>query len=171
MPSVVFLRGVNVGRNNRCQPAAIAKELAKFDVVNVGAAGTFVVRKPIGRAKLRREFQRRLRFETVAIICSAKEVLELESAASWESCESDIVRFVGILAKRRRALPELPFNLPPGGDWLVRLLAVQGRFAFGLYRRNMRTISCLTQLEKKTWHFYVRSQLEHFLEAFQNSFT
>src|SRR6516164_3444687 len=110
---VAFLKGVNVGGHRTFRPSLLALEMSEIGVMNVGAAGTFVVRKPIGRAKLRREFQRRLRFETVAIICSAKEVLELESAASWESCESDIVRFVGILAKRRRALPELPFNLPP----------------------------------------------------------
>jgi hypothetical protein len=44
MPSVVFLRAINVGGTNRSQPALIAKELAKFDVVNIGAVGTFVVR-------------------------------------------------------------------------------------------------------------------------------
>jgi len=44
MKWVVFLRGVNVGGANRCQPAAIAKQLAKFGVVNIGAVGTFVVR-------------------------------------------------------------------------------------------------------------------------------
>src|ERR1700746_499194 len=41
----VFLRAVNVGSANRCQPALIAKELAKFGVVNIGAVGTFVVRE------------------------------------------------------------------------------------------------------------------------------
>jgi uncharacterized protein (DUF1697 family) len=39
---VVFLRAVNVGGTNRCQPALIAKQLAKFDIVNIGAVGTFV---------------------------------------------------------------------------------------------------------------------------------
>ena len=47
MPSVVFLRAVNVGGTNRCQPALIAKELAKFDIVNIGAVGTFVVREDV----------------------------------------------------------------------------------------------------------------------------
>jgi len=38
MPWVVFLRAVNVGKANRSQPALIAKQLAKFGVVNIGAA-------------------------------------------------------------------------------------------------------------------------------------
>ena len=40
---VVFLRGVNVGGHRTFRPSVVAKELRKFDVVNVGAAGTFVV--------------------------------------------------------------------------------------------------------------------------------
>ena len=40
--SVVFLRVINVGGANRCRPAAIARQLARFDVVNIGAVGTFV---------------------------------------------------------------------------------------------------------------------------------
>ena len=43
MALVVLLRGVNVGGHKAFQPSALAKELADFDVVNVGAAGTFVV--------------------------------------------------------------------------------------------------------------------------------
>jgi hypothetical protein len=38
MPWVVFLRAVNVGKANRSQPPLIAKQLAKFGVVNIGAA-------------------------------------------------------------------------------------------------------------------------------------
>ena len=44
---VVFLRAVNVGGTNRCQPALIAKQLARFGVVNIGAVGTFVVREDV----------------------------------------------------------------------------------------------------------------------------
>src|SRR5256885_411433 len=39
MKWVVFLRAVNVGKANRCQPASIAKDLAKFGVINIGAVG------------------------------------------------------------------------------------------------------------------------------------
>ena len=52
MTLVVFLRGVNVGGYKTFRPSLLAKELAEFDVVNIGAAGTFVVRKPISQANI-----------------------------------------------------------------------------------------------------------------------
>jgi uncharacterized protein (DUF1697 family) len=124
--------------------------MAKFGVVNIGAAGTFVVRKPIGQAKLRREFFRRLPFETDAMICSASDILQLAAAEPFagEPSGPDIVRFVSVLPKPPRVQPALPLNLPAGANWLVRLVAVRGRFAFGLYRRRMQTIGLLGQIEK-----------------------
>jgi len=55
MAHVVFLRAVNVGGTNRCQPALIAKQLAKFGVVNIGAVGTFVVREDVSESVLRKK--------------------------------------------------------------------------------------------------------------------
>jgi len=149
MALVVFLKGVNVGGHRTFRPSLLASKMAKLGVMNVGAAGTFVVRKPISQARLRREFLRRLPFETEAMICSASDILQLALAASFgaEPSGPDLVRFVSILAQRPRVLPTLPLNLPAGEDWLVRLVAIRGRFAFGLYRRTMRTIAILGQIE------------------------
>ena len=47
MASVVFFRAVNVGGHQKFQPSVLAKKLADFGVVNIGAAGTFVVRKNV----------------------------------------------------------------------------------------------------------------------------
>jgi uncharacterized protein (DUF1697 family) len=151
MALVVFLKGVNVGGHKTFRPSVFANRFAKLGVINVGAAGTFVVRKPISQTKLRREFRRYLPFETEAMICSGNDIARLASAESFagEPSGPDIVRFVSILAKRPRVLPELPLNLPPDQDWLVKIVAIRGRFAFGLYRRAMRTIAFLSQLEKR----------------------
>jgi len=150
MALVVFLKGVNVGGHKTFRPSLLVSRLAELGVVNVGAAGTFVVRKPISQAKLRMEFRRCLPFETEAMICSGTDIVRLGSAESFagEPWGPDIVRFVSILAKRPRVAPVLPLNLPPGEDWLVRIVAIRGRFAFGLYRRTMRTITLLSRLEK-----------------------
>src|SRR4029079_6176876 len=51
MALVAFIRGVNVGGHRRFRPSLLAKELRAYDVVNIGAAGTLVVRKPGSRAK------------------------------------------------------------------------------------------------------------------------
>src|SRR5439155_15868178 len=60
MPWVVFLRGVNVGGANLCKPATLAKQLSKFDIVNIGAVGTFVVRKHVSGSVLRKKIASQL---------------------------------------------------------------------------------------------------------------
>jgi uncharacterized protein (DUF1697 family) len=151
MALVVFLRGVNVGGHRTFQPSLLAKQLAKLDVVNIGAAGTFVVRKPISQAKLRAELLRRLPFRAEIMICAARDVINLasEDPFAGEPSGPDIVRFVSVLAKRPRALPPLPLSLPPDGEWLLRIIAVRNRLAFGLYRRQMKTIGYLDQIDKR----------------------
>jgi uncharacterized protein (DUF1697 family) len=151
MALVVFMRGVNVGGHRTFQPSLLAKELAAFDVVNVGAAGTFVVRKTISQSKLRTEILRRLPFKAEIMICTGSDIINLASSDPFENEPSgpDIVRFVNVLAKRPRVLPALPLSLPPGDEWILKIVAVDGKFAFGVYRRVMRAITYLGQLDKR----------------------
>ncbi len=41
-----------------------------------------------------------------------------------------------------------PLSLPSGGKWFLKILATKNRFVFGLYRREMKTIRYLGQLDK-----------------------
>jgi uncharacterized protein (DUF1697 family) len=56
MAWVVLLRATNVGGHRRFLPSELvtAKELAEFDLVNLGAAGTFVARSKSSENRLRR---------------------------------------------------------------------------------------------------------------------
>ena len=63
MALIVFFRGINVGGHRAFRPSVLAKELGIYDAVNVGAAGTLVVRKPGLRAKFLAELRRKLPFE------------------------------------------------------------------------------------------------------------
>src|SRR5881275_1460817 len=150
MPSVVFLRAVNVGGTNRCQPALIAKELARFDIVNIGAVGTFVVRKNVSESALRAAFARKLPFKCDIMICPARDIIKLTSKDPFSRQPSgpEITRFVNVLHKRPRALPSLPLSLPSADDWLLKVIAIQGRFVLGLYRRQMKAIGYLGKIEK-----------------------
>jgi uncharacterized protein (DUF1697 family) len=74
---VVLLRGVNVGGHRTFRPSALAEQLKHLDAVNIGAAGTFVIRQPVGRAQLRLEFARRLPFDAEIMICSGREISTL----------------------------------------------------------------------------------------------
>src|SRR5262245_3962713 len=150
MSQVVFLKGVNVGGHRTFQPSVLAKQLKDCDVVNIGAAGTFVVRNRISQANLRTELLRRLPFEAEIIICSGREIVTAVAGNPFigQPAGPDIVHFVSVLAKRPRGLPDLPLSLP-ADNWLLRLIAIRDRFAFGLYHRHMRVISYLSQVEKR----------------------
>src|SRR5260370_916579 len=121
MPSVVFLRAVNVGGTNRCQPAQIAKELAKFGVANIDAVGTFVVRENVSESALRAAIARKLPFKCEIMICRARDILNLASKDPFAGQPSgeNMTRFVSVLAKRPRVLPALPFSLPSDDEWLL----------------------------------------------------
>jgi uncharacterized protein (DUF1697 family) len=151
MKWVVFLRAVNVGKANRCQPALIAKQLAKFSVVNIGAVGTFIVHKDVSESALRAAIARKLPFKCEIMICPARDIIKLASKAPFARQPSgpNIVRFVSVLAKRLRALPSLPLTLSSDDEWLVKVIAIQDRFVLGLYRRQMKAISYLGKIEKR----------------------
>ena len=74
MALVAFLRGVNVGGHRTFRPSILARELSDYDVVNVGAAGTFVVRKPGPRAKFRAALLQKLPFEAAVALCDGREI-------------------------------------------------------------------------------------------------
>jgi len=147
---VVFLRGINVGGHRRFRPSLLAKKLRSYDVVNVGAAGTFVVRKPGTRARFRAELLRRLPFKADVALCDGRDLVWLvaESPFGTAPPRPDIVRFVSILAKASRAGASIPCSLPPGGKWFVRVIACKDRFVIGEYRRHMKTIGYLGQIDK-----------------------
>jgi uncharacterized protein (DUF1697 family) len=150
MKRVVFLRAVNVGKANRCRPALIAKQLSKFGVVNIGAVGTFVVREDVSEPALRAAIAKKLPFKSEIMICPARDVIKLASKDPFVRQPSgpDITRFVNVLAKRLPSPPALPLSLPSDDDWLIKIIAIQGRFVLGLYRRQMKTISYLGKIER-----------------------
>jgi uncharacterized protein (DUF1697 family) len=165
---VVFLRAVNVGGTNRCQPALIAKELAKFGVVNIGAVGTFVVGENVSESTLRNAIASKLPFKCEIMICPARDIIKLVrqwTDSPWRASKDpfsreppvrlgpsgpDIVRFVSVLAKRPAIRFDLPqtFTASPARTWLVKIIAIQDRFVLGLYRREMKAISYLGKIEK-----------------------
>lgn len=150
MAVVAFLKGVNVGGHRRLRPSLLAEKLKRLDVVNIGAAGTFVVRKAIGRANLSNEITRLVPFEVDVIICGGSDILNLVSKNPFDSriISRDIIPFVGIMATRRKASSTLPSKIPADGDWGVKVLKHQDHFVIGMYRRQMKAIGYLSQLEK-----------------------
>ena len=147
---VVFLRAVNVGRTNLCRPALLAKQLSRFGVVNIGAVGTFVVRENVSESTLRNAIAKKLPFKCEIMICPARDIMKLASKDPFAGQPSgdNITRFVNVLAKRLPSPPSLPLCLPADDDWLLKIIAIENRFVFGLYRREMKAISYLGKVEK-----------------------
>ena len=151
---VAFLRAVNVGGVNRCQPAQIAKELARFGVVNIGAVGTFVVRENVSESALRAAIAKKLPFKCEIMICPARDVIKLAASDPFANQPSspDITRFLSVATKplgnSRSNLPRLPLSLPSPDDWLLKIIAIDDRFILGVYRRQMKAISYLGKIEK-----------------------
>jgi uncharacterized protein (DUF1697 family) len=150
MALIVFLRGVNVGGHRTFRPSILARKLSDYDVVNVGAAGTFVVRKPGSRAKFRAALLRKLPFEAEVLMCDDRDLIRLETENPFAADPSppDVVRFVSILSKVGGVRASLPVAFPSDGEWLVQVMASEGQFVFGMYRRHMKTIGYLGQIDK-----------------------
>ena len=124
--------------------------MSDYDVVNVGAAGTFVVRKPGSRSKFRTALLRKLPFQAELVLCDEFDLRRLEVCNPFaaEPSSPDVVRFVSIMSKAGSVLAPLPVTFPSEGDWLVRVMASEGQFVFGMYRRHMKTIGYLGQVDK-----------------------
>ncbi len=150
MALVVFLRGVNVGGHRTFRPSILARELSGYEVLNVGAAGTFVVLKPGSRAKFRTALLRKLPFEAEIVLCEGRDLmrLEMDNPFGAQPSPPDVVRFVSILSKAGGVRASLPVTFPSDGEWLVRVIASEGQFVFGVYRRHMKTIGYLGQIDK-----------------------
>lgn len=150
MAHVVLLRGLNVGGHRTFRPSRLAEQLRHLDAVNIGAAGTFVIRQPVSRLQLCHEIARRLPFDAEITICQGRDIVRLVSQDpfSGHPARPDIVRFVSVLVRLPRSGPRLPMVLPSGGQWLVKVLARNGRFVVGLYRRHMEVIGYLGSLDR-----------------------
>jgi uncharacterized protein (DUF1697 family) len=150
MALIVFFRGINVGGHRRFRPSMLAGELSAYDVVNVGAAGTLIVRNPGSRAKFLAELRRRLPFKAEIAFCNDADLiqLEMEDPFGSEPSHPDIVRFVSILSKTGRNKVPLPIAVPETGEWFVRIIGSRNRLVFGVYRRQMKTIGYLGRIDE-----------------------
>jgi hypothetical protein len=84
------------------------------------------------------------------MICQGREIGRLlsESHFTGQPARRDVVRFVSVLSKRPRSAPPTPMRLPSNGQWLLKILARDNRFVFGVYRRHMKVIGYLGALDR-----------------------
>lgn len=150
MALVVLLRGVNVGGHRTFRPTVLVEQLKHLEAVNIGAAGTLVIRRRIAATRLRAELARRLPFDAEIMICRGSDIIALASGSHFAGCPDgpDIVRFVSVLSRSPRSGQAVPFALPSGGPWMLKVLARENRYVLGVYRRQMQAIRYLDALDK-----------------------
>jgi uncharacterized protein (DUF1697 family) len=147
---VVFLRGVNVGGHRTFRPTKLAEALKHLGAVNIGAAGTLVLRQPMTQAQARAEVAGELPFVAEIVVCQGRDILSLVSKNPFEgqSVAPGVVRFVSVLSRRPRLTPSTPVQYPPSGQWLMKILTRRKRFVIGMYRRHMKVIGYLGALDR-----------------------
>ena len=137
-----------MGGHRTFRPSILTQGLSDYGVVNVGAAGTFVVREPGSKTKFRAALMRKLPFE-------AK--VDLRRSRSHPPRDGESVSGRAITARyrsicehpveSRRPPRSPPVTFPPEGEWLVRVMASKEQFVFGVYRRRMKTIGYLGRID------------------------
>ena len=73
--------------------------------------------------------------------------LEIRNPFGSEPPCAKVVPFVSILSGTRRRRVSLPIALPEGEEWLVRIIGSKNRLVYGMYRRHMKTIGYLDQID------------------------
>jgi uncharacterized protein (DUF1697 family) len=147
MTWVVFLRGVNVGGARVFRPSELVKKLTGLNVVNHGAAGTFIVTGKVTAGALRRRFARALPFPAEMMICSAQQLRDLVAAKPFGdgAMPEDFRWYVTVIPARSRKLPRFPIERP-AGRWEVRLFAVRGPFVLSVWRHGMKGLTYATDV-------------------------
>jgi hypothetical protein len=123
---VIFIRAANVGGSGVFSTAALAR---KLDLVNIGAAGTFVARRRISLADIAKEIP----FALDVAIRPAAEVLRLVDAGAPRAA-AGVQVFVSILVAPAKLSPRLPLELPAGRAWALRIVAKRGRYVLSQRR-------------------------------------
>jgi uncharacterized protein (DUF1697 family) len=128
----------------------LAGALTHLGAVNIGAAGTIIIRRRISQAQARVEVARKLPFVAEIVICQGRDIEKLVSKDPFagQPVRRDVVRFVSVLSQRPRLAPSTPLKFPSNGRWLLKILTRQDRFVIGMYRRHMKVIGYLGALDR-----------------------
>jgi len=145
------MRAVNVGGHQRFSVAQLARDLADYDVVNIGAAGTFAVRANVSAAAFRKALEAALPFDVETMICPAAEIRRLAATGVFAAPVADgVQRMLTILASRPKVSLPAGLRHPDGERWESQVVASSGRYICVLTRRlGTQPVNSNLLLEKR----------------------
>jgi uncharacterized protein (DUF1697 family) len=120
--------------NSFNQAAGLAESFTYEETIG----SSLVVREPIGRAALKREFLRVLPFDTEVITCSGRALQALVKSEPFPTRlpPGDVRRFLAVMAKPPARVPPLPLRYPTDAPWQITFVVISGVFACGWWRRR-----------------------------------
>jgi len=113
----------------------------KLDLVNIGAAGTFVARGAVTVAGIRRDIP----FPLDVVIRPAAEVLRLVDAGPPKATGAQV--YVSVLVAKPKLSPRLPLDVPERA-WTYRIVERRGPFVLWLRRVDARPGLDMSAVEK-----------------------
>jgi uncharacterized protein (DUF1697 family) len=152
MALVVFFRAVNVGGHQTFQPSQLARSLAEYNVVSIGAAGTFVIKGKATEAQLRKAIAKVLPFAPEIMVVDGTEVKSLLQVKAMSEPEDGIGRFLTIISKPLASKPRLPISAPDSDDWQVRIVALKGVCVMSLRRPGGKRQLYPNEIVEKTFN-------------------
>lgn len=130
--TAIFLRAVNVsGRTVRPKDLA-----AQLGLVNIGAAGTFLTKED--PENVIRSLAYAIPFDVDVFAIPLQELAELvaEQPFGPHPAEDGVKRYVTILPEAPASPFGHPRRIPDWDRWEVNVIALRGRFALSLHRRQ-----------------------------------
>ncbi|MCI4335580.1 MAG: DUF1697 domain-containing protein [Thermoplasmata archaeon] len=136
MSWAVFLRGANVG-GKVFRPTEVVRALPALQLVSIGAAGTFAVMSGNDPEKVRRAIAAELPFDAEILVVPTSELRAFLTSdpLAKVSLPTGARRFLTVTARPLDAAARLPMYFPDPDKWEVQILAMEGRFVAGMYRR------------------------------------
>lgn len=151
MAIVIFFRAVNVGGHQTFQPSRLAKALASYDVVSIGAAGTFVAKGRATELQLRKAIAKALTFTPEFMMVDGVEIQSLFKTKGLERADAGIGKFLTVMSRPLTTKPRLPICAPDADDWQVRIVAVKGVCALSLRRTGGKRQLYPNEIIEKTF--------------------
>jgi uncharacterized protein (DUF1697 family) len=135
MAWVVLLRAVNVGGGRRLLTREFAQQVPELDLVNVGAAGTFVARTTAPEQRVRAVIERALPFATDVLVCPGEEIEAIVRNDPFPRLPPTTKPCLTVLVSMPTATLTVPHYVPAAPKWEVKVIEVRGRYFLSVYRR------------------------------------
>ncbi|MCI4366344.1 MAG: hypothetical protein L3K08_01185 [Thermoplasmata archaeon] len=120
------------------RPTEFARSLARFQVTSIGAAGTFVARRPGPEGALAGAIARAIPHSTEVMFLAAPTLSAIlrPRGPEWDAPAEGTKRFITLLSASPVHRPSLPILEPDSTAWVLQIADRVGHVVLSLRRRT-----------------------------------